>query len=145
MIQFPLKFEVNASANFEVGATWTAQTNSLAPLTCSIPPDFGGPGGGYTPEDLFALSVLNCMIAMFKIFCEKMKLKFEKVKGKAVVTMNQDPGINQISMTEIDITIDVTGADQPEKARQVLEQAIKNCPISNSIKTGKTFHLSVCG
>jgi hypothetical protein len=35
------------------------------------------------------------------------------------------------------------GTSDPDKAKKTLELAIKDCAVSNSIKSGKTFHLNV--
>jgi uncharacterized OsmC-like protein len=46
-------------------------------------------------------------------------------------------------MTHIDITVKVAGASDPDLAKKTLETAIKDCAVSNSIKTGKTFHIDI--
>ncbi|EKE07986.1 MAG: hypothetical protein ACD_17C00407G0001, partial [uncultured bacterium] len=53
MIKFPMKFQVQAQAGAGSHTKWDAQTEHLAPISCAIPPEFMGPGGGYSPEDLF--------------------------------------------------------------------------------------------
>ena len=71
MIKFPMKFEAEAHATPGASTQWTAQTDLLPPIPSAIPPEFMGPGGGYSPEDLFALALLNCLIATFKVYAEK--------------------------------------------------------------------------
>ena len=143
MVSFPLEFEVNAEATSGVCTPWTAQQNSLPPLSCAIPPEFNGPGGHYTPEDLLTLSVLNCIIAMFKYNCEKFQIDFTLIRGKAIAKMDLDPANNQLFISTIDITLDVQAASDVERAKELLNSAIRDCPITNSLKTGKTYHLTV--
>lgn len=143
MPKFPMKFEVQATASSGISSPWTVQTDLLPPIPSAIPPEFMGPGGGYSPEDLFALSVLNCIIATYKVYCEKGQLTFREIKAKALLTVDKQPAQAYFSMTQIDISIEVTGASDREKARKILDSAIKDCAVSNSIKSGKTFHISI--
>lgn len=143
MVKFPMKFEVQASSPSKVETTWTSQSNHTPPLTMSVPPEFMGPGGGFSPEDLFAMSVLNCIIATFKVYAEKSNAVFSEIQGKAVLTVDKQADSPTIAMTHIDVFLDVKGASDGEKIRKILDSAIKDCAVSNSIKSGKTFHINV--
>jgi uncharacterized OsmC-like protein len=143
MIKFPMKFEVQAASNQGAASLWSAQADELPPIPCAIPPEFMGPGGGYSPEDLFAISLLNCLIATFKVYCEKSKVSFQEIKGRVNLTVDKLPGQSGFIMTQADIFFDVSGASDIERARKLMEAAIKDCAVSNSIKTGKTFHINI--
>lgn len=143
MVKFPLQFEAQASASAGASTPWTAQVDALPPIPSAIPPEFMGPGGGYSPEDLFALSLLNCLIATFKVYCEKSKVGFQEIKGKALLTVDRMAGETGFAMTHADIYFEIKGASDLERGRKLMEAAIKDCAVSNSIKTGKTFHISV--
>lgn len=143
MVKFPMKFECQANAGPGIQTGWTAQADLLPPIPSAIPPEFMGPGGGYSPEDLFALAVVNCVIATFKVYCEKGKVSFQNIQGKAHLTVDKLPSEAGFGMTQIDVTFDVQGASDPEKIKKTLESAIKDCAVSNSIKSGKTFHMNI--
>lgn len=138
-----MTFEVLASASSGSGSKWIAQTEHLSPISCSIPPEFMGPGGGYSPEDLFSISLLNCLIATFKVYCEKGKVSFQEIKGKVRLTVDRLPGESGFVFTQADVFFDIRGASDAAKARKLLDGAIKDCAVSNSIKTGKTFHINI--
>ena len=138
-----MKFEVQATASSGINSPWTSQTDKLPPILSAIPPEFMGPGGGYSPEDLFALAVLNCVIATFKVYCEKGKLSFQNIQGKANLTVDKLPLESGFGMTQIDMTLNVQGASDVEKVKKTLEAAIKDCAVSNAIRSGKTFHVHV--
>ncbi len=143
MVNFPLKFEVGASSPSGSASQWQAGTENLLPIPCAISPEFMGPGGGYSPEELFALSLLNCLIATFKVYAEKGGVFFQEIKGKIVLTVDRIPGESGFAMTQADVFLDVFGTRDSEKAKKSLDGAIKDCAISNSIKTGKTFHINI--
>jgi organic hydroperoxide reductase OsmC/OhrA len=142
-MKFPMRFEVKASATSGMSSQWKGQAEGLSPIPCAIPPEFCGPGGGYSPEDLFALSLLNCLIATYKVYCEKTKIYFDTVDGKISLTVDKPAGNSGLAMTQADIYISVQGASDIEKARKLLDDAIRDCAVSNSIKSGKTFHITV--
>lgn len=138
-----MKFEVNAASKEGSASHWTGHNDHLPPIPCAIPPEFMGPGGGYSPEDLFALALLNCLIATFKVYCEKSKVNFQEIKGRVELTVDRLAGTSGLAMTHADVFFDITGASDVERARKILESSIKDCAVSNSIKTGKTFHINV--
>jgi len=137
-----MKFEVEAKAKPGLSSQWIANSHDLPPIPSAIPPEFMGPGGGYSPEDLFAISLLNCLIATFKVYCEKGNVGFQEIKGKVDLTLDKLSGQSGFAMTQADIFLDISGASDQEKARKLLDGAIKDCAVSNSIKTGKTFHIN---
>lgn len=141
-MKFPMKFEVQAASQSGSSTLWTAQTEHLPPIPSAIPPEFMGPGGGYSPEDLFALSLLNCLIATFKVYCEKSNVAFQEIRGRVSLTVDKIPGLSGFAMTQADVFFDISGSSDPIKGRKLLDAAIKDCAVSNSIKTGKTFHIN---
>jgi len=143
MLKLPMTFEVEARSAGGIATPWTAQSNKFPPIPSSIPPEFMGPGTGYSPEDLFGIAVLNCLIATFKVYCEKAKVTFSEIKGKALVKVNKEPSLVTLHISHIEIFFDVMGSSDPKKARELLDGAIKDCAISNSIKSCKLFHINV--
>jgi organic hydroperoxide reductase OsmC/OhrA len=144
MLKFPMKFHaVQSISTAPIKNNWTGQAGDLPPLPLSIPVEFMGPGGGYSPEDLFALAVLNCVIALYKVYCAQSKISFQEVKGKAILTADKEASEASFYISHIELTIDVVGASDIKKGKELLENAIKNCPIGNSIKSCKSFHTTV--
>jgi organic hydroperoxide reductase OsmC/OhrA len=139
MVKFPLKFETAATSSSGIGTVWNAKAGNLPAIPSCIPPEFGGPGGGYSPEDLFAISILNCLIATFKVYAEKGGVVYGEIHGRAVVTADKSPP--SFAMTHVEIFFEIGGAQNQEKAKATLEGAIRDCAVSNSIKSGKTFHI----
>ena len=140
--KFPLIFEVCSEAESSINTPWKVKHCDFEEITCCVPPELKGPGGGYTPEDLFALSIINCIISDFKVFCENAKESFEKIKIKASLKLD-NPSNKNFIFTNIDIKIDVIGATNIEKVKKILDDAIKHCTICNSIKIPKTLHINI--
>lgn len=143
MEKFPLHFEVKAHATSGLSSTWQAVSDCFPPISCAIPPEFQGPGGAYSPEDFFALALLNCLIATYKVYMAKEGISFSKIEGKATLTVNKSPETRGIQFEQIDVQLDVQQTSNPQKAKELLERAIQNCAVSRAIQTGKTFHTNV--
>ncbi len=140
---FPLKFEVKAEAVPNISTPWTCSAKDFDPISIAIPPEFNGPGKAYSPEDLYGLAVLNCIIAVYKDICEKNNIQFKKISGSLIVCMDKSHSGNGLIMKNLEITLHVEEASDKEKAREFLEKALKICPVTNSIKSGKTCHINI--
>ncbi len=143
MVKFPLKFEVSAEAGPGIENNWIAQSDELPPIQSAIPAEFMGPGSGYSPEDLFALAVLNCLIATYKVYCAKAQISFQQIRGRTILTVDKQPSEAGFYMSHLEFFLDVTGCSQPEQGKKILESAIRDCAVSNSVKSGKSFHVTV--
>ncbi len=143
MSKYPLFFTVSSSTASGMQNNWQSQAPDLTPVAIAIPPEFSGPGGGYSPEDLFGMACLNCIIATFKVYAEHMNITFADLTGKAEVTVDKHSSNNVLAMTHIDLTFTLKGSSNPEKAKKVLEQAVKECAVCNSITSGKTYHINL--
>ena len=138
MSSYPLKFEVAATAEPGVLKNWKAEVGHFQPLDCAIPKEFQGSGDGYSPEDLFALSVMNCLIATYKVLAQMTGLSFEQITSKAIITIDRIEK-KAPSITNLHIYFNVYKPSDPAKAQKLFEDTKRNCMISNAVSIDKTF------
>lgn len=143
MVMFPIKFDVSAEATYGISNPWKTSAKNLEPITVAIPPQFHGPGKVYCAEQLYGVAILNCLIGVYKHLCENHNINFKKIEGTLTVTINKKTEGDELIISHLDFVFNVSGASDKEKARFFLEKAFNVCPVSNSIKTGKTYHLNV--
>jgi len=143
MAMTPIKFDVSAEATSGISTPWKTSVKNLEKIKVSIPPQFNGPGKAYSPQELYGLSILNCLIGIYKILCEKNNINFEKIEGNLAVSVNQKKENDELIISHLDFIFNITGATDKEKARNFLEKAFKTCPVTNSIKSGKTYHINI--
>lgn len=141
MLQYPLKFKTNAKAPAKIKTAWSASAEGQQEISCAIPKIFGGEGDGYSPEDFCALAILNCFIGTFKVFAEKSDLNFSELIGEAEITLDRSQ--DKVLVTQIDLHFTLTLASDPVKAKNLLEEAQKNCIISNSLKSKNNFNFTI--
>lgn len=138
----PRSFKVESIGASGVSNIWR---NKLTDKVCkaidmAIPPEFEGPGGTYSPEDLYALSLMNCYLATFKYIAEKSKLKYVEILGNAELIV--DKGEEKSPwMEKINIKIELNGCGNRERALNLLEKTKSHCMILNSVKTKVNIEL----
>ena len=94
----------------------------------------GRPGNEVSPEDLYLLSLLNCLIATFKVFAEKSKLGYESLDGFAKLNLIQEPsGVS--SFKNIDIKLELFSPDNRVKAERLFNKVESQSMILNSVTT----------
>lgn len=143
MIHYPLSFKVSVRSQAGIQKTWETTAPTMAQsVPMAIPPEFEGPGGGFSPEDLYAFALSNCFVATFKVIAEKSKLEFSTLIVDAVLSVDRnESGVPW--MKAIHFKVSLEGAADSERARRLLEKTSQSCMILNSVKTEKTFEFLV--
>lgn len=143
MIKYPLTFKAQSQSTEGIQNPWTTSVSHFdSQLTCAIPQEFEGPGDGYSPEDFFLLASTNCFIATFKVFAEKSRLSYESLTVKSQLTMDRnEQGTPWMKSVELHINLDKP--NQYELAKRLLVKVSQNCFVLNSLKSEKTFKLSI--
>lgn len=146
MIQYPLKFLVSVQGARGAQSRWSSQASLPAPvgiLACAIPSEFEGPGGGYSPEDFFALAVANCFVATFQVIAEKSKVQVGETRVSGLLTVDRDTN-GRPWMKEMSLQVSVDrGESDPARVQRVLEKASQSCLVVHSIKTEVSFQFEV--
>ena len=144
MISYPLQFTYRVEAAMGIQTPWTTQTAEGRSAPCAIPPEFEGPGHGYSPEDFFGLALLNCFIATFKVIAEKSKVPFKAITALGSLTVDRDER-GRPSMKTFGIEAHVSpGADgEASRIRRVFDKTTESCIVANSVKNQVTFTLTL--
>ena len=138
MFQFPMKFYAQ-SAVTEFGKPWPVSSGEHS-TTCSIPPEFKGPGGGFSPEDFYAQALTNCFTATFQVYAMNSKVHYQGLHVKAELTVDLDEQ-KRPWMQSCQFKIEIQAAENPDRARALVEKTFKSGFILNSVKTQLTYEL----
>lgn len=143
MYEYPMKFQTFAASTSGIQTEWKSTSNAKhEPIPVSIPPEFQGPGKGYSPEDLYSIALQNCFIATFKVFAEKSRLRFESIEVEAALEVDRNAE-SKPWMARIHFIISLFGVEQSDNAKRILERTSQNCMILNSVQTAKTFEFRI--
>ncbi len=146
MVQYPVLVKSSAQGNADPQETWTSTGGSFGPLEISIPREFDGPNTSYSPEDLFAMALVNCYTATFKVIADKSRLDYEAIEGTCAITIDRDR-TDQGTVRIVDAAFKFTlkGAADEAKAKRLMEQVSRSCILINSIRAKTTFEFAIEG
>ncbi len=142
MIRYPMEFSVQVESNSGIQTVWNATVPHQSSLNVAIPPEFEGPGGGFSPEDFFILATSNCFAATFKVMAEKSNLTFMKLNVDGISTVDRD-STGRPWIQKILFKVRVTGASDRERMERILQKASQSCIILHSIKSELLFEFEV--
>ena len=133
MFSYPMAFETEVNTSHGTRAVWQAKSAGRD-LNVSIPPEFAGPGGAFSPEDLYAQALTNCFLATFKVLAENSKVTFEhiSVKGKLLVDLSEQ---KKPCMHSCHLRIGIKAPSDEGKAKRLIDKAMQSGFILNSVKT----------
>ncbi len=140
-ITYPISFFASAQAPAGIQSLWNTESQNLK-TNCAIPPEFEGPGGALSPEDLFAQALTNCFIATFKVYAEKSKINFTQVTTQAelIADLNE---LNKPVMKKFLLHVRISGCDNPARVKTIADKAFSSGFILNSVKTELSLDLQI--
>ena len=142
MITYPLHFSSQSSSLEGIETPWNVSASGIE-SRLTIPPEFDGPGGGLSPEDLFNQAITNCFIATFKVYAQMSKLSYEKVTAQSKLTVDVNENKKPVMKT-LDVDVQIFGAADADKALRLAKRASESGFIINSVKTDCHFKFEIC-
>lgn len=109
--------------------TICTHTKSGSQITTDAPVDNNGKGEAFSPTDLLATSLANCMLTIMGIKSQKNNIPFEKAEASVEKIMADEPR----RVSEIKIRIKMPENSYTEDQKKILEDAAHNCPVAKSI------------
>jgi organic hydroperoxide reductase OsmC/OhrA len=138
---YPVSFHARAQSALGISSLWNIESVGKE-VTCAIPPEFEGPGGGLSPEDLFAQALTNCFVATFKVYAEKSKLNYSNVDVQTELVVDLgDTGKPVMAICRL--RVNISGCEKPDRIRTIAQKAFESGFILNSVKTKLEFEISV--
>ncbi len=141
MIQYPLEFLSETVAMNGTKSNWTTKSQ-FEESQVSIPPEFMGPGGALSPEDLFNHALANCFVATFKVYAENSRLTFEDVSVSSKLVVDLDESKRPV-MKEFFLSAKIKNPSNPDKALLLAKKASDSGFILNSVKTKCHFDFKI--
>jgi len=108
--------------------TESAHIESGQKLTTDAPTDNEGKGEAFSPTDLLATSLANCMLTIMGIVAQRKNIDIDSTRASVEKIMGQDPR----RVIEIKIDFQFPG-NYSNKEKNLLEHAALNCPVANSL------------
>lgn len=103
-------------------------------MVVASPPEFGGPEGIISPEDLFVGAATACFMTTFVAFTDKMRFGFKSFSCKGTGTLERVGKGFQFTKIHLKTTVTIESEELLYKTERALELAEKYCLVSNSMK-----------
>ncbi len=131
---------------YPVAVDWTggrgghgqvSMQHSGAGVKIAVPPEFQGPGGGTSPEELLTSAIASCYSLTFGIIAENRKLPVKRLTAQAVGEVEQAGA--QFTYTKItirpEIVIEASATDdQIALTEDMAHKADLYCIITNAVR-----------
>ena len=110
--------------------THSVHTQSGETYITDAPTDNEGNGEAFSPTDIVATSLANCMMTIMGIVSKRKGLIIEGTEAKIDKFMGTDP--RRITEIKIDFYFPVNFS---EDERKLLEKSALNCPVAKSLSS----------
>tara|TARA_B100001996_G_scaffold383044_1_gene377057 strand:+ start:3444 stop:3854 length:411 start_codon:yes stop_codon:yes gene_type:complete len=110
--------------------TKSVHTQSGETYITDAPIDNEGKGAGFSPTDIVATALANCMLTIMGIASNKKGLEIEGTEAKIDKSMGAEP--RRIAEIKIDFYFPVNFSNDE---RKLLEKAAINCPVAKSLSS----------
>ncbi|GAB4376815.1 MAG: OsmC family protein [Salibacteraceae bacterium] len=115
-------------ANLRTEAT---HTRSGTTIYTDAPTDNRGRGEAFSPTDLVATALAQCMFTIMGIAAETHQIDIKEMKADVFKTMAASPR----RISKIEVRMEIYGS-LSSRQREILERAALNCPVAKSLHPG---------
>jgi organic hydroperoxide reductase OsmC/OhrA len=114
----------------------TLDAAGAPPLSVSAPPEYGGEGGRWSPEELLVGAVEACTMLTFLDAARRRQVELVSYSSQARGTLAAaEDGARRFTAITIEPRIEVASADDAEKAREILARLPGRCFVGASLKS----------
>lgn len=97
-------------------------------------------GKGITPPDTLLASLGACVGVYIRKYCEGSKFKLDNFRITVEAEFSKEA---PIGFKQINVSLDLKGAQLDEPRKQALLAFIKNCPIHNTLKINPSIDVKL--
>jgi organic hydroperoxide reductase OsmC/OhrA len=105
---------------------------TLLEISTAPPPEFGGPGGVWSPETLLCASIADCFVLSFRAIARAARFEWSELACRVEGVLERVAGVTQFTRYTTFAKLEVPFTS--EGAQELLERAERTCLISNSLR-----------
>lgn len=122
------------------GAVATSSPN-LPDLAVESPPEFGGPGGYWSPETLLMAAVADCFVLSWRSIAAASSFEWTALTTEAVGVLDRVDRVTRFTQVHLTIQLTVPSGSDREKAERLVHKSENACLITNSLNAETTSEL----
>jgi organic hydroperoxide reductase OsmC/OhrA len=121
----------------------TVTSGTLPSLQTAPPPQFGGPGGVWSPETLLCAAIADCFVLTFRVTCRAARFEWQQLECRAEGVLERVGQNSQFTQHKIFARLSIPSGGNVARARELLERAEQGCLIANSLRGTRTLEMEV--
>lgn len=141
MSEFPHEYNVSASAAPDGDVIISGP--GLPDIPSGPPPQFGGSGGLWSPEDFITAAVADCFVLSFRAVARGSRFDWSSLECHVKGILDKVEGVTRFTRFEVKALLTVAEGTDPEKAIRLLEKSDKVCLITNSLTSESLLEAQV--
>lgn len=141
MQAYPHHYRVRASAEAD-GLVATASAG-LPTLSSAPPPEYGGPGGQWSPETLLMAAVADCFVLSFRAIARASNLPWDVIECRAEGLLDRVETVVKFTAVELHATLTLPADGDEGRAHRLLEKAEETCLVTNSLNVTPTLAVTI--
>jgi peroxiredoxin-like protein len=133
------KAAAKAGAEGEVSVS----CSDLEPIASTPPPEFGGPGGHWSPETLLVAAVADCFVLSFRAIARASNFTWSDLTCEVEGVLERSDGVTQFTRYLVRATLVIAAATLETRARRLLQKAEESCLITNSLSGSTQLEITL--
>jgi len=125
-------YHSNSKANSDKVELITKARN-LDSMTLTPPPEFGGPDGHWTPEDLFSASISSCYILTFKAISRAKKMDWNTLSVDVEAKLEKTESGLKFTDVKIMPHLEICCSKSADPYLELLYKAKEHCLVTKSM------------
>ena len=117
--------------------------DGLPTLRTTVPPEFDGPGGYWSPETLQVGAAVDCFVLTFRGLARVTSLPWTSLDCEATGTLDRVGRTLQFTDFLIQAHLTVPEGVSPAEAERVLARADETCLIASSLRGAMRLEIDV--
>jgi organic hydroperoxide reductase OsmC/OhrA len=118
-------------------------SDGLPQLRSLPPPEWGGPGGYWSPETLLLAALGDCTMMTFRAIAKASRFAWHELAADVEGKLERVEGNSRFTEITIRVRLSVPAGADAARARQLLEKAEAGCPVSNSLTATKRLEAEI--
>jgi len=133
----PTTYKYQASASWVLHQRGIVRADDSIPyaLDFTVPPEFGGEPGLWTPEHLLLAAVASCYVATFRGTAEASKMAFRGIDVTVEGVIEKQEGSLRFTKIVLRPEAAIDRQEDYELARRLLDKAERGCLIARSLSS----------
>jgi organic hydroperoxide reductase OsmC/OhrA len=131
----PKSFLYHTSLRWKQDVEGTLSAPGKPDIAVSSPPEFKGPEGNWTPENLYIASIETCLMLTYLAYCRSRQVELASYQSSAEGVLEAVSGVQVISKVTVRPKIVVKTEAHLAQAREIASFVHEKCFISNSVES----------